>query len=103
MRSGTPEATMTYRGWSNFETWSVHYWADRDPRLHAAKLEVLDGIGRPVTGADVRRFFEDEMGATTPDLGGSGPEAGPGHAVGFAEIAAAWERDRQFRRGLLGP
>jgi len=80
---------MTHKGWRNRETWSLFVDADRDPRLHAARTRLLDGLDRPVTGDDVRAFVLAEM-------------ADAAAAVELDQIAAEWERERRFRKGLLG-
>ena len=93
---------MTYKGWSNYETWSVNLWADRRGLVHGAKLELLDDLQRPVSEEDVRVFFLSEMDGTTPDLDHLVAERKALGAIDFAEIAEQWERERQFRHELLG-
>lgn len=90
-----------YKGWSNYETWNVHLWAEKDETYHHARLALLDKLDSPVTAGEVRAFFDDVMHATTPDFA-KAETVGEGRtAINFEEIAEAWERDRQFRRGLL--
>lgn len=93
---------MTYRGWTNCETWSVHSRVETDQRLHAARIAMLDGLGAPVTPDDVRRFFRDEMGGATPELFRKRATGEPVEEIDFAQLAAEWERERHFRLHLLG-
>jgi hypothetical protein len=81
---------MTEHGWTNADTWHLQERVQTEERLHAARQAMLDALGQAVTADDVRRFFVEEMAGD--------PEA----PVDFAQLAAEWERERRFRRDLLG-
>ena len=82
-----------YNGWTNYATWNVGLWVDNEYELYKSRCAMLESLDRPVTGDDVREFVNLWMGGTTPDLGNW--EGGRIQDIDWAEIADAWEVERQ--------
>ena len=90
---------MTYRGWSNLETWRVNARVHTDEQIHVARMAMLDSLAGTVTARDERRFYLETIQDRASRSAGIDEEAA---AIDFEQLAAEWEHIRSFRRGLLG-
>lgn len=80
---------MGYNGWKNWETWNINLWIDNEEGMYWARRYLVEHCNGGVTVDDTQAFCENLFPNGTPDMD---PED-MGN-VDYAELAAAWEAER---------
>lgn len=84
------EDTMSYNGWTNWETWNVALWINNEEPLYRAVKSYVRQKGGSVTKAQAEEFTRLLFPQGTPDM----KSADPLDAVDWSEIVGDWLEHR---------
>jgi hypothetical protein len=90
--------TMTYNGWTNWETWNVELWIDNEEGIYREKQRFLrrNSEEDEIDADKVEKFCRDIFPDGTPDM--KDDPRGDMNRVNWEELAESWsEEAKEYR------